>query len=764
MTHFVRGAAWSALTAAAVLIVFAPALGPERTLARRDTARLIAPARALVADALRAGHLPLWNPHEGTGKPLFAEGLHSVLHPVSVLGALVAPGSADFLLVGYLLAAALGAFALARSLGASPAASAAAGVAFATSGFVVSMTGISTFLAGAGALAWMLAATRYAGSGAPFGAVACALSTAVVFLSGDTQMAIVGGVIGTALAVDRGGWRRFPRVALGMVAGALLAGVQIVASWSLLSLTTRGAELSPLDKVQWALHPIRLLEWLVPGLLCGKLPASIPVDVTGTAYMPGPFAESVFLGAVLLALASLGAAAAPRRTRGVLVASAVVLLWIALGHRLGARQMLDVLPVWNRFRFSEKMMAPLSLVLCASAALGIDRIGRGRLPRAARVALGVLALLSGGAIAAGAFAPAAAERALGLLSERGAGFFLENLRRGLVHPALGAAALLAVDRLGAAGRQPIAALLLVASTAAGVPFGAHFGLQEVHAVTSPMRLAAEPPGPRLAHPVFRELVGTERLDAIDVNIRLQRLVVEPSFNLDTRVDTIATYSGLKPWRLERLEVAFGERWLQAARRFGLTHVIALPPADARGEALVQAAIRGGSLAYFSPVPRFQAWAVPHRPWAFFAAGAVGAPAQGDAVERLVAAQDDATVIVETEEVPPTAPGAVLAASRAPEELRIEAEAPGAALLVVNDAYWPGWRAEVDGREVPVLPADVLVRAVAWPAGRHTLVMRYEPLEIRVGWGLSALGAAITALLAIAAARRPRASAAPSPPP
>jgi len=148
--------------------------------------------------------------------------------------------------------------------------------------------------------------------------------------------------------------------------------------------------------------------------------------------------------------------------------------------------------------------------------------------------------------------------------------------------------------------------------------------------------------------------------------------------------------------------------------------------------------------------------VPHRPWAFFAARARAAdtPARAhEVVEELVARGDDRTVVVEAEAAPDTAAGTVVAISRAPEELRIEAESPAGALLVVNDAFWPGWRARVDGEEVPVLAADLLVRAVRWPAGRHTLVMRYEPLEVRVGWILSGLGALAAAGLALHAARR-----------
>jgi len=140
-------AIWAAVTVAGVLLPFAPVVLGLRTLSHRDTQRLYAPVRTLVAEALRDGRLPLWNPHEGTGKPLFAEGIHAVLHPVSLVAAAVAPSSIDFLILAYLVTAALGAFALARELGTSPHTATSAKLTFTLSNFSVSMSKNLVFLA-----------------------------------------------------------------------------------------------------------------------------------------------------------------------------------------------------------------------------------------------------------------------------------------------------------------------------------------------------------------------------------------------------------------------------------------------------------------------------------------------------------------------------------------------------------------------------------------------------------------------------------------
>lgn len=65
-----------------------------------------------------------------------------------------------------------------------------------------------------------------------------------------------------------------------------------------------------------------------------------------------------------------------------------------------------------------------------------------------------------------------------------------------------------------------------------------------------------------------------------------------------------------------------------------------------------------------------------------------------------------------------------------------------AMLVVRDAFAPGWRAEVDGAEVPIRLAEGMFRAVAVPAGEHRVVMRYWPPGLTLGLLLFLAGAAM----------------------
>ncbi len=120
-----------------------------------------------------------------------------------------------------------------------------------------------------------------------------------------------------------------------------------------------------------------------------------------------------------------------------------------------------------------------------------------------------------------------------------------------------------------------------------------------------------------------------------------------------------------------------------------------------------------------------------------------------ALEALVEtlARGESTVVLEG--APPQkglGTGKVLNIERTGTRLRIEAVSENDGILVVNDSYWPGWQAKIDGKDVPIWLADFLVRAVPWPSGKHVLEMRYAPIEVRIGSFFSLAGAIALAVL------------------
>jgi hypothetical protein len=85
----------------------------------------------------------------------------------------------------------------------------------------------------------------------------------------------------------------------------------------------------------------------------------------------------------------------------------------------------------------------------------------------------------------------------------------------------------------------------------------------------------------------------------------------------------------------------------------------------------------------------------------------------------------------------------------PSSVRIATDGPSPAVLVLADQAFPGWRAEIDGRDAPVLTVDGVLRGVVVPAGPHVVTFRYRPASGLVGVLVSLL--ALVALLPYARA-------------
>jgi hypothetical protein len=97
------------------------------------------------------------------------------------------------------------------------------------------------------------------------------------------------------------------------------------------------------------------------------------------------------------------------------------------------------------------------------------------------------------------------------------------------------------------------------------------------------------------------------------------------------------------------------------------------------------------------------------------------------------------------ETPCAAPDRFRMVSRTSVLVTVEVEMGCPGLVMVGDAFYPGWRARVDGARRPVQELDA-VRAVRTEAGRHVIEFRYRPGPVYWGFGLAVFGLSITAFL------------------
>src|SRR5260370_38797897 len=102
-----------------------------------DTATAFYPWYTFLGEQLRAGHIPVWNPHTFSGAPFAADPESGWMYLPAMLAFMLLPletAARGFILFHAALAG-LSLYALARALGLSPACSALPAVAYTGSGF-----------------------------------------------------------------------------------------------------------------------------------------------------------------------------------------------------------------------------------------------------------------------------------------------------------------------------------------------------------------------------------------------------------------------------------------------------------------------------------------------------------------------------------------------------------------------------------------------------------------------------------------------------
>ena len=86
--------------------------------------------------------------------------------------------------------------------------------------------------------------------------------------------------------------------------------------------------------------------------------------------------------------------------------------------------------------------------------------------------------------------------------------------------------------------------------------------------------------------------------------------------------------------------------------------------------------------------------------------------------------------------PSSSPGTARMTARSFNRVELEIEAHEPAILVLSDAYYPGWEARVDEVPAEIFPAYYQFRAVVVPQGRHIVTFNYFPRSFQLGLALS----------------------------
>ena len=159
----------------------------------------------------------------------------------------------------------------------------------------------------------------------------------------------------------------------------------------------------------------------------------------------------------------------------------------------------------------------------------------------------------------------------------------------------------------------------------------------------------------------------------------------------------------------------------------------------------------------------------YHPRAHFARSAeFVSPGVDHAIDAMRArASGNVEVVESAERVPPEELAAMTAVGAADSvrvsypsnrNTMIDTRSEGTRILVLHDAWSPGWRAWIDGKTLEVMPVSLISRGMIVPPGQHRIEMRFVPPGFVAGVIVSSLTAAL--MFAVAILRRKVASGGP----
>jgi len=737
-----------------------------------------------------AGAWPLWDPYVSFGQPLLANANNQLYYPPTWLNFVMRPWTYYTLFfAGHLLFSGLGVARLGQRLGLSRAAAHASAAFWIASGPFLSLGNTWNHLAAAAWIPWVLLATdRVSTDGRTRSILAAAAAWALQIVTGSPDMVAMTAALAALCLTRRWNWRHAFDVqnrrmlasgGLTGVGALLLAAGQWLPSLELASQAGR-LRLSDAMRTYWSIHPVGLLQTLVPVLW-----TDLRLDERWHAALfegREPFLFSIYLGIPAVALATLGLSNVRVNARWSLGAAGLGAVLVSLGHHaLFYPLAVRAFPPLRVLRFPAKCLVLTAFCVAMLAGAGIDA-WRERVKRKTSLALGgglvvvavvltvlawqahfradvwgplVLPPLTPGASYAAQLDPGVWKLARGsllcvvlvaLLAARGRGGTRAGASAALV-------ALLGVSDLAWTHRRlnetaPKNLFQLEPEAAAAVDQHDLGRLYVFDYSTSPERseryLGRRTPyrvpttlgwgaalGLRMyVFPPIGEawgLFGSYERDNLGIQPR-------PLFELGALVDEAAGTAALS--RLLRLG---------AVTQVLALHTTGLPDLEAS---------RTFPPAFVEPIRLYR---VPRTlPRTYMVNGVRIADLQAGLATVIDPAFDIRREIVLPSGHPRRPDSSFDGVSRVvdfrADRVRIESDASTPGYVVVVDAYAPGWRAEVDGRPAPLLCANLAFRAVPVPAGRHVIEMTYRPVSVLVGAAISAAALLGTAIV-VASSRR-----------
>ena len=691
-----------------------------------DVPMLAYPFAAFTQARWWEGVFPVWTSSISSGQPLLGTYQSALFSPfMALLLVMPLPRATVVIAMLRLLVGGLGMFVFLRTIGLSRWAAASGGVTFLLNPF--SMVWLEHPLAGVPPwLPWMLVGAEMVATGRVFGVAVLAVTTALVFTGGHPHLGLFIATLGGAYAVLRAvrsprRGRALAETSVALAIGTALATVQMWPFLEYLSLS-RAATVRNASVLNPYIAPAStLITALVPNFLGHH----------GSGNFAGPsnyFEQQIYPGIATWVLAAVALLFAARRRRTWFFAAAAVVAMLVMYGAPGVHQLVSALPLVRAASLPRIAIVAIA-ALSVLAAFGAEELLReDRTRRSAWLLTAALVLI----------AAMLAWLTLASLHQRTA--FLES--RGLVEFTtrwtavalwlVGAVSLVGITAAHRRGPRTAAGCALVGLAALDLLlFGRGYhpliAPQQVFPVVPEIRFVQQDPG------LFRVLGLREALT--------------PNAAMVYGLQDVRGYDGLGVARYDDLlDVALRDQGFvhhadaihsPLINLLNVKYVFGTPevrPPDGWFEQVTPG--EGGVYLNTRVFPR-----------AFLVDGYV--VREGNAARRtlrdgLVDFHRVALLEQEPEsgERPAAAPsdqevGDARVSLYRDHRVVIRTAATGPRLLVLTDVYYPGWRVSIDGRPARLYRANFAFRAVAVPAGNHTVTFAYRPVSVLAGAAVSA---------------------------
>ncbi len=775
----------------ATAVTFDSLLSGETIPAYRDLLFFTLPLKAFLAEHIARGALPLWNPLLLMGTPFLGNLQSGVFYPPSALLLFPLPLGFNLFLFAHYVIALTGMWAWLRDRELSVLAASVGASVFTLGGYLVSVLNLTNHLQSAAWAPWVLFCwARYVRTRSPRAFLGFVAMVCLQLLGGSPESLLMTLIVAAAWTA----YVRLPSVidtlglAAAMAAALLLVvgicAIQVLPTLECVSQSDRSGAMSFAEVMRWPLRPVALLQLLFPHS-SAMLPPSEANSLGPGFERTLALIQSPYLGIGGLCLAIVGCARGHERALwGMLIAGAVLL---ALGDQTPILPWLyRELPwLFGKFRYPEKFYFVVHLGAAVLAAEGAERLTRGD-HAAERIAwislatllvvvaplyvmrwwwpleyLRALAILSGKYLPLSVFVPLALDtywKAQRLMLIVAGLATVPLLRRGVLgHATAGAsiAMLVVVDLVSVNRNLNLASrwadldhrpLLIDAARAKEsgerifnyqtVPASGAVGGSEqrltrwLHTIESSQDLsevyrrlwetaytnggmlygiANASGGDGLARDSDRLLLETLLRVPIERGIALLRIygvgyLTGPDALTATELQEIPA-DHVTPYRAYRI-----------ADPLPLVHAVSrLHLAASAAEAMIRMTDPGFD-------PREEAFV--DEP-----------PAGWRDLPRDAAASVQVTIMRRTN-----------------ESLKLRAKSDAPTFLVVNESYFPGWEALVDGIPTRIHRANGIVRGLFVPSGAHTIDLSYRPWSFRLGAAISAGTLVLLLLLATRGSR------------